>query len=548
MREDLIPRLRSIAAAEPVPAGDLVAVRRRGRRLRARRIAAATLAAMLLGGAVAVPISTLGRLDDGRREPAADAPTPTIGFAPAQGWHVLTGGDPSSAGGAQAWAATVPFADGEAPGNDGVATIGWPDRTIDRLPTDGVVIVAGYPLVTRNPVAPVRAFPARALPLTIRRPPGTAFEGNRPGTSQTSVGATVNGRYVSVRFTFGSEDPSAATIRAAEEELARLLVAPPPTVTDELDDFGIGMDVPANWSRLLFSWDATATLQAGTVRLDDPYAFERARDELGPDDVVVLIAETGAVSATYEPVELPISVAPADACRCEVLDDGRLPDPDHTLLYRAFAVGDRRFELAVEFGTGAPTDDQLADVNAVLATLRIEAGSAAPIPQVEGPPLPDGPTVVAGDRTATFSYDGGALRATLPPGWTGVAAPAARASEPRILAAFGTWGLPAGGGCAPDAALAALPSDAALVWIAEHLAPENRGDFIGWPSAFRLPDQAPPARWACGSAAPSVRELYQLNGRYVEVHVAFGPTAPASLRDDVETLLSGVDAVRSDAG
>jgi len=538
MAEDTLlrDRVREAAAAQP-PARDLSGVGRRARVLRARRAAAAVIVGCVAAAGVALPLAQLSELGS-PKQPAAGAPV--ITFEPAEGWHVRTT-EVAETDGAQAWAANVPYAPDEEPiGLAGFYPEGWPDKTIAGLPPDGVVIVATYPLTTRNAVPVSRDFPQRTLPLELDRAPASNFEGQDPGTSMAVVNATVNGRYVSVRLMFGAEEPAASVVAEAEAELGRLVVAPPSSVTTELDDFGIQMSVPQYWSRVLFAWGLSegATLYAGTVPWD--FAQGSSGQSLGSDDLFVILAESAAFQDRFQPVTLPIELGPEDVCpTCEIMDGGKSPPADHTLFVRTFSVGDRRFSLYAEFGTPDVTDDALAELNGVLASLTIDAhGSLGPTdPGAEPHALPAGPSFTATEPTA-FDYEG--LSLEVPTGWTAVGAPIAEPVVAPVVAAFGSWPFPTGGGCGPEPALAALPADAAFVWLVDHPMPGNRGDFYSPSGRFRIDLQTQPGRWECGASRPSRMELWQVGGRFLEVHVALGPAASQVRVAEVEDLLNSL--------
>jgi hypothetical protein len=160
----------------------------------------------------------------------------------------------------------------------------------------------------------------------------------------------------------------------------------------------------------------------------------------------------------------------------------------------------------------------------VLATLRIaprEVPRPTPSPQVV--------------REAPISVD-------LPAGWTKKEDPVPGTSAPRVVVAYGTWDLPVGGDCGPEAALRALPAQGALVWVVEHANPDYSGDFIPLMPAFGIDLQTPPARWECAAAAPSRMFLFRVGGRYLEVHVALGPGAPEGTIREAEGLIKSLRA------
>ena len=92
----------------------------------------------------------------------------------------------------------------------------------------------------------------------------------------------------------------------------------------------------------------------------------------------------------------------------------------------------------------------------------------------------------------------------------------------------------------PEPALEALPDDGALVWIAEHPSPSNRGDFIDF-SEWGHDRTLQPMRWECGAAAPSRMDLHEIEGRFLEIHVAFGSSAGADRIAEVEALLDSLE-------
>jgi hypothetical protein len=539
MAEDTLlrDRIREASVAPPPPR-DLPRVARRARMLRARRAAAVLIVGCVAAAGVALPLAQLSEL--GSPQPAAGAPVLT--FEPAEGWHVrTTDAEVADRDGVQAWASNVPFAPDEEPiGPAGFYPDGWPDKTIAGLPPDGVVLVATSPLNTRNVIPASNDFPERTLPLELDRPPASNFEGQDPGTSMAVVNATVKGRYVSVRLMFGAEEPAASVVAEAEAELGRLVVAPPPPVTTELDDFGIRMSVPEEWSRFLFAWGQSdgATLYAGTVPLD--VAEGTLVPSLGPNDVFVILAESAAFQDRFEPVTLPIELGSEDVCPlCEILDGGESPPADHTLFVRTFSVGERRFSLYAEFGTSDVTNDALAELNGVLASLRIDAhGSLGPTdPGAEPRTLTAGPSFTATEPTP-FDHEGLTLR--VPAGWTAVGSPIAEPAVAPVVAAFGSWPFPTGGGCGPEPALAALPADAAFVWLVDHPMPANRGDFYTPSGRIRMDLQTQPGRWECGASWPSRMELWRVGGRFLEVHVALGPAASQARVAEIEDLLNSL--------
>jgi len=315
-------------------------------------------------------------------------------------------------------------------------------------------------------------------------------------------------------------------VREAEEELARLVVAPPPATTDAIDDFGIRMDLPEAWRGILFCCPIGGpSLLAATVPITDLYDGSSAREQLGTDDLFLVLSENFASAIHYESVVLPIAIRPEDSCpTCEIMDNGTSPPSGHSLFYRSFAVGGRQFDLFVEFGTATPTGEQLAHVNDVLATLQI----APP----ESPPPAESPEVVP---EAPISVN-------LPAGWIEKDDPVPGTSAPRVVAAYGTWDFPTGGDCGPEAALQDLPTEGALVWVVEYANPGYAGDFIPLLPGFGIDLQTPPARWECAAGAPSRMYLFRVGGRYFELHLALGPGAADETIRQAEGLIKSLQA------
>jgi hypothetical protein len=498
----------------------------RKRVLTRRRRLGAGLALLVLAAGFLLSLRLLnglrreGRPDTSRTRTHQELAS-VLDFAPAPGWHVLVT-DPSTASrvGVQAWATNVPFAEDEETPIGPVNSFpdGWPDKSERDLPAEGLLLVANYALDTRNPVPLSSQFPVRDLPLRIESPPSVQYEGQAKDRALAVVNATVNGRYLTVRIVFGTPDPGSALLREAEQELARLIVAGPPATTTELNDFGIRMNVPDPWHRIMFRWPVgEPAIHAATVPITDLYDGSSARRELGPQDLFVVLSEDYAAATHYRPETLPIAIGPEDLCpTCEIMDNGTSPPPEHTLYYRSFAVGRRQFNLFVEFGAAEVSEAQLAELNSMLASLQIDSTDATSWDATLPTAPPESPVPSA------------PIRVEVPPGWIHKKDPVPGPVAPRVVAAFGTWDFPGGGPCGPEPALAELPADGALVWIVEHANPGNRGDFIELLPIFSIDLQTPPARWECAAAAPSRMYLFRDAGRYFEFHVALGANATAA--------------------
>jgi hypothetical protein len=170
--------------------------------------------------------------------PPPDAPNPEQlappTFAPTEGWNSISTSTDPHAVDAQApptaWAANVPLDPGDLAGHtaDGALTDAYfPSNTLKSLPPGGVVIVAS---IAGGSASPNVNFPARSLPLRLSEAQVLeSWEGQvAANMPEYRLLATVEGRWLDVRVYFGMLSPSASTLRAAQEELARLRLPPAP--------------------------------------------------------------------------------------------------------------------------------------------------------------------------------------------------------------------------------------------------------------------------------------------------------------------------------
>ena len=482
---------------------------------------------------VIVPLVELSGLK-GATGPATAGST-DVRFEAAPGWHVREVSPHQGMGLPSAWAANVPFDPADVAGES--PSLGYPDATIEALPRNGVVLVVTLVVESRNPLPTDRRFADASL---ILDEPQTGFEGQRPGTSQALATATLSGRFVSAAAFFGSDTVEPELLHDANEELSRVVVTPRVSATSEIDDFGVRMRVPEDWDRSLVSFgDGSAELRAGTMPITSLYEPVQSRQEMSADDVALVLSESNASQDRFEPVQLPIGLREEDACaKCEILDGGKAPPAGHTLFARTFSVGSRRFLLYGEFGSPSVTETQLQALNDVLATLEIDAdGALGPTDPGAAPTvLPQGPSFTAAGTTVFDYLD---LRLAVPPGWTARAAPLTEPAVTPVIGVFGSWSVPTGGTCGPEVALGELPADGALVWIVDHPAPGNHGDYYPF-QFFRHDRTQQPMRWECGSGAPSRMDLWNVSGRFLEVHVALGPFAEPSRVAEVEALLNSL--------
>jgi hypothetical protein len=381
---ELRGRLRTLT--EPATGTtDLKRVERRARTLRLRRGAATAIAASLAVAAIAVPLSGLSHLGE---EPAASPvppPAPAIQFAPIDGWTSTLGSSPAftpysePAIAATTSNVTLPPADPASFYPPGLTS-----NQIDALPADGIAIEAEQLLFTRNDI-PTADYPILDLPLNLDESKSATGGGeglSRSDLTRYSLRGSVNGRPIIVQAWFGTSDPRAQLLAAAQRALDQLVVSPAPTRTDAIDDFGISMTVPEDWHALLYQGDPT--LIVSTRPISNLY-WDETRKTLGPSDVTLTLDESDALVEVEGWAALvgPLTIGPYERCDgCEALDDGAPPEAGHVLYERTFTTGGRAFTLLVEFGS-EPSPSRIDEVNGLLSTLAIQ-----PLPNPTETPAP----------------------------------------------------------------------------------------------------------------------------------------------------------------
>jgi hypothetical protein len=388
MADDTIVKERVRRAADvPVPPRRLSDVVQRARWLRWRRAGAGSLVAAVVAAGFVASLSGLRGLGDrdAPREPGTGERVHAIGFLAAEGWVMAASPEADLEWQPTVWVANVPFAETDvrdAPREDGVLRLSQgPGATIERLPSNGILIEASIVAASDNALPPNVNFPLLELPLRLPpSAPETSWEGYTRGHSRHVILATVNGRYLDVRIRYGTDVPTEDMLAEAQAELDRLVVEPAAPPTEAIDRFGISLDVPADLAARLFAWaPGSPVLEVSTLPLDGPVGDPVLpnRRELGPSDSSILLAETIALDTGSPPIEPPIAIREQDRCDgCEVLDDGTTPPSDHALYHRTFRIGGRSFELYVEFGSPIPGPEAWRSVNAVLGRIRIADAGA----------------------------------------------------------------------------------------------------------------------------------------------------------------------------
>jgi hypothetical protein len=477
-----------------------------------------------------------------------------IAFKPSAGWYdqAVT---PTSGGPAYdfpvAWTSNVKlpeFSGGDLPA-------GPSNGDIEGLPPDGIIVEAEQWMATRNPLPDAGEFQPLTLPLQLSD--AKLLVGGWEGLSTNDVSrlylqCVVNGRPMIVQATFRMTDPSADMIKQAQIALNRLVVVPGPPPTTAIDDFGISMRLPSGWHGWLYAGDPTlvATTSQATTPFTNDYGAPGVGRQMGSSDTTVVLDEGDALQDFRWPqTSGPPQIGSDNLCDgCEVMDDGTPPADGHVLYRDTFTTGGRAFDLYVEFGS-QPSQQQIDDVNAILATLQL-----TPYPSPEPTPpggtavgsLPDGqrPAVTATDanRTLSWTYEGRAS-ISVPEGWTGWQLLVVDSGEPLNLFALGSWDVPQGAYCAPITALQQLPSDGVLIWIDRYgqSAAQGVSGAVRWPASPHVgPGTSPaPAPTDCTGGMPVQSFTWMIGGRTFAVHVAFGAdVTDANIRAADESLSS----------
>jgi hypothetical protein len=221
--------LRDARGALPDPALDVTERAReealaaaRKRCSRRARLAAASIAGFVVALVAGIGIGALVT-PSGH---AAKGPV-GLGFLPALGWMAFqTGGEASPVYQTIAIASNVPL-DPEDQIAGAATASGLPYTTLQRLPANGVVIVASFTRIDPH-TWPPGDLPKRELPLDLREathyvPYGTQVRPEEP-LGEWEIRAVVNGHYVDVVVYFGTQAPSASLRADVNRQLAGLVV------------------------------------------------------------------------------------------------------------------------------------------------------------------------------------------------------------------------------------------------------------------------------------------------------------------------------------
>jgi hypothetical protein len=332
---------------------------------------------------------------------AGPAPGPTIGaapeegevgwpppvFEPAAGWYTATTGavDPDDHAAPLSWAASVPFSEEDlAVSREAGGLTFYPAGTLRALPEDGVVIIAAIINPGEAPAEPTDVLPDASLPLELADAEvRLAWEGQvAENVPEYVLWRTVDGWQLDVRLYFGTLEPSADTVDAAQDQLSRLQLPARPDgaasirLTDH--DDGVAITLPDDWT---FREDPSGPDEPKTVFAAATFDFP-AGGECAPIAAQQVLPESGALIWLIEytdsqgnqfparPDRFDLASMTTDSFECSVVPSSMLRFQDER----------RLFQVHVAIGEAAP-DSVTSEVEAALDSLEVAPRSTEGCPE-----------------------------------------------------------------------------------------------------------------------------------------------------------------------
>jgi len=142
--------------------------------------------------------------------------------------------------------------------------------------------------------------------------------------------------------------------------------------------------------------------------------------------------------------------------------------------------------------------------------------------------------------TATQSADG--IQVTYPSDWFMHDGKDLALVSPSVAFVVGSWDFPAGGDCAPSAAVRSIPRDGVLLWLIEYVVSDQPSDFEQRPAHFDLGTLKGPFE-CVGESAYVV--VFRDSGRFFQAQVVLGPDAGAAGKQAAEQVLDSLVVSRS---
>ena len=319
----------------------------------------------------------------------------------------------------------------------------------------------------------------------------------------------------------------------ADRERPAAVEAPQP-ISIRSEEHGFTAELPPGWHlapRTLTPElsNPVEILSAGTVAGAKPeqgpcaHIPVGALERMGPEDAFVTVQERyGEPEFPARPPRftLPPRSDDTDAEAC-VSDPQRLE-----FHWFGFRDAGRGFHVLVVLGRDAPPERR-REAEALLDSLRFDPGPA-------GVHLDPDLAVHFDDRAAGLSW-------VMPvPPWRRYDRSLTALQGERLV--LGTFDVPPGPpdrNCTPKAAIDAMPSDGAFIYLFEYDDPTtlSPGEFPPRTGPLTL---GPERSYECMGESRMVR--WQDHGRGFQAHVFLGPRASARLREDARSILNSIQA------
>ncbi len=153
----------------------------------------------------------------------------------------------------------------------------------------------------------------------------------------------------------------------------------------------------------------------------------------------------------------------------------------------------------------------------------------------DSPVAPVGPSPVSPTHPNWLVHSvGQGVSIEAPPEWMIAGAGEMTLLSPQPVLMAGTWAFPAGGDCAPTAALDSMPRDGAFFWVLEYPSLDEAREFGPRPDHFSLGD--PKGPFEC-VGRKTFLILFRDEARLFQIHIVIGRDASDSVRSEVLEVL-----------
>jgi hypothetical protein len=301
---------------------------------------------------------------------------------------------------------------------------------------------------------------------------------------------------------------------------------------------GLRIELPSGWDGVVVKsgLNVAPLLRAANFPLTEPPSDigRLSQRTMGADDVLITIVDYGEVPGAMESKQAqPVRLGRSDVTSFEGFLE---PVATHSLTVKGHTL--QLWIVAAK----EPTDLQLEQANAVLATL-----------EVAGPQDTESATGVHRDEDRGLSV-------RYPPDWSVAQNPLTNVIVPRELVALSTYPLrgggKGGGPCAAKSDLEAIPPDGALIWLLEYRplrgdvwADLRRSSFPPRPQRFELArDDLQPNSCLTGvgyaprASGPLVyTTTFRAADRPLQLSLVFGERVTDTRLAEVEEILKSLE-------